>query len=201
MPFNQAKPTALNLPNVLSICRLAAVPPLIYLAWTGRPGIFLACVIASLVSDFLDGLLARALNQVTDLGTRLDSWADFATTLALPICAWWLWPEVIRREAAFLIAALGTYCAAALFGFLKYRLLISYHTWAGKVAAVRRGPTVVVLLVGGPAWPFECATPAFVLAALEEMAITILLPEWRANVPSFWHALKTSRPSRSAPFE
>ena len=26
MPFNQAKPTALNLPNVLSICRLAAVP-------------------------------------------------------------------------------------------------------------------------------------------------------------------------------
>ena len=195
MQFNQAKPTALNLPNVLSICRLAAVPPLLYLAWTGRPRIFLACFIASLVSDFLDGLLARALNQVTDLGTRLDSWADFATTVALPICAWWLWPEVIRREAAFLIAGLGTYCAAALFGFFKYRRLTGYHTWAGKVAAVLLGPTVVVLLAGGLAWPFECATPAFVLAALEEIAITSLLPEWRANVPSLWHACRLRRRS------
>src|SRR6266536_119771 len=145
MHFNQARQTTLNLPNLLSVCRLGAVPPLLYLAWTGRPRIFLACLIASLISDFLDGLLARALNQVTDLGTRLDSWADFATTLALPICAWWLWPEVLRREATFLITALGTYCAAVLFGFLKYRRLTGYHTRAGKVAAVLLGPTVVIL--------------------------------------------------------
>ena len=121
--------------------------------------------------------------------------SDLHRSVALPICAWWLWPEVIRREAAFLIAALGSYCAAALLGFLKYRQLTGYHTWAGKVAAVLLGPTVVILLVGGPAWPFEFATPAFVLAALEEIAITALLPEWRTNVPSVWHASRFRRRS------
>ena len=199
MQFDRAKSTAVNVPNLLSVGRLALVPVLLWLSWNGWPRSFLACLIASLVTDMLDGWLARTLNQTSELGTRLDTWADFATTTAVPFCGWWLWPEIIRPEASFVIAALGSYGAAVLFGILKYRRLTSYHTWAGKVAAVLLGTTTLVLLSGGPAWPFECATPAFVLAGLEEIAMTALLPDWRANVPTFWHAFKLSRQLKSTP--
>src|SRR6266511_1580427 len=141
MQAHRRKSTVLNLPNALSIGRLALVPVLFWLAWNGRPRVFLVCLGASLTSDFLDGLLARMLNQSTELGAKLDTWADLATTLSLPACAWLLWPEIIRREAIFLIAPLGTYFAALLFGLVKYRRLTSYHTWAGKVAAFLLGGT------------------------------------------------------------
>jgi len=198
MQFNQTKPAAINLPNLLSSGRLAMVPVLLCLAWNDWPRLFLACFVVSLATDFLDGLLARTLNQTSELGTKLDSWADFATMLAVPFCAWWLWPAVIRREAVFVIAALGSYFGAVLLGFLKFRRLTSYHTWAGKAAAVSMGITTLVLLAGGPSWPFECATPILVLAGLEEIAMTALLRDWQANVPSFWHALKLNQQSKPA---
>ena len=163
------------------------------MAWNGWPRFFLACLIASLATDFLDGLLARALKQTSETGAKLDSWADFSTMLAVSFCAWKLWPEVIRREACFVVAALASYTVAVLCGFLKYRRLTSYHTWTGKVAAVLLGTATPLLLAGGPSWPFELAAPALVLAGLEEIAMTSVLPEWRANVPSLWHALKLSR--------
>ena len=65
MQINRDKPTPFNLPNALSVGRLTLVPVLFFLAWNGRPRIFLACLVASLSSDFLDGLLARALRRST----------------------------------------------------------------------------------------------------------------------------------------
>jgi len=197
MDFEKAKATPFNVPNFLSCCRLGLVPVLCYLAWNGQARLFLACFIASLATDFLDGLLARALNQATALGSKLDSRADLATTLALALCAWWLWPEIVHRERVFVIAGLGAYCGAVVFGFLKFHRLTSYHTWAGKVAAVAICIAAPLLLTGAAAWPFECATPLFVLASLEEIAMTVILPECRANVPSFWHALKLRQQSQS----
>jgi len=197
MPSNKAKPPVVNLPNLLSGFRLALVPALVWLAWNGWSQFFLACFIASLATDFLDGFLARTLNQASERGAELDSWADFATTLATPLCAWWLWPELIRRESCFVIAGLGSYSAAVLFGLAKYRRLTSYHTWASKTTAVLMGLGVPILLLGGPAWPFEWATAVLVTAELEEIVITALLPEWRANVPSFRHAWKLDREAKS----
>jgi hypothetical protein len=45
-----------------------------------------------------------------------------------------------------------------------------------------------VLFAGGPALPFRIAACVLVLAELEEIAITATLREWRANVPTLWHA-------------
>jgi hypothetical protein len=45
----------------------------------------------------------------------------------------------------------------------------------------------MVLFAGGPAWLFHLAVPVSVLAALEEIAITLVLREPQANVRSLWH--------------
>src|SRR5437773_3019566 len=91
-----------TLPNILSSVRLALVPVLLGLAWGGHSHGFLACLIISLLTDATDGLLARRLHQTSELGAKLDSWADLFTYLSLPLCAWWLRPEVIRQEAFYI---------------------------------------------------------------------------------------------------
>src|SRR5438034_6881662 len=123
-----------NLPNLLSCVRLSAVPVLLVLAWTNHSQIFLFCFVFSLVTDIADGLLARKLNLATELGAKLDSWADLLTYLALPVCGWWLRPSAVREEAWWLAAGIGSYLLAILIGILKFRRLTSYHTWGAKVS-------------------------------------------------------------------
>ncbi|HSF04071.1 MAG TPA: CDP-alcohol phosphatidyltransferase family protein, partial [Solirubrobacterales bacterium] len=81
-------------PNLLSAFRAVCAPVLLALAWHGATGSFLVLFALGLASDVLDGALARRLGLESDLGARLDQWADFALWTSLPFGAWWLWPEL-----------------------------------------------------------------------------------------------------------
>jgi len=185
----------LNVANVLSSFRLVIVPVLFYFAWINKPTPFLIFLTCSLLSDLADGFIARKLNQVSELGARLDSWGDFAIYITAIVCAWWLWPNLIRRETPFIIALVASYTIPIALGFLKYGRLTSYHTWGAKLSAVLMGSTVILLFAGGPTWPFRLAMPVPVLAGLEEIVMTTILPKWQSDVPSLWHAIKLTRRS------
>lgn len=86
------------LPNLLSFIRPLLIPLLLALARNGYSRRFLYCRIASLLTEGVDGFLARRFSVTSELGSELDSWADFATYLALPFCGWWLRPDVLRTE-------------------------------------------------------------------------------------------------------
>jgi hypothetical protein len=49
-----------------------------------------------------------------------------------------------------------------------------------------------VMFLGGPAWPFRVAAVICILAAIEEIALTLLLSEPESNVRSVWDVLKRS---------
>lgn len=183
----------LTIPNALSALRLVLAPVLLWLAWTGRPGAFLVTLSVSLLSDLVDGWLARRFGQATQLGTLLDSWGDLVTYTTVPLCAWWLWPELIRQEAQYAAAIVSAYVFPIVLGYLKYGRLTAYHTYGAKLSSLLVGPSALLLFLGGPAEPFRVATCVLVLAELEEIAITTLLPEWRANVPSLLHAQRLLR--------
>ena len=78
MTNNTEKRNCLTAPNVISLLRIASVPFLMGLAWYGYPIIFLILFAISRDTDALDGYLARKLNQITELGTKLDTWGDTA---------------------------------------------------------------------------------------------------------------------------
>ena len=121
----------LTLPNLLSALRLVLAPVLVALAWTGQPGPFLAVLAVALLSDCCDGWLARRLGQTTLAGTRLDSWGDLATWAIVPVGAWWLWPDLVRREALFVAAAAAAFALPIAAGWLRFaglgRRLHEFH--------------------------------------------------------------------------
>lgn len=186
-----------TVPNLLSGSRLALTPVLFALAWHGRTRVFLSCLVIAILTDALDGWLARRLAAGSNFGTTLDSWADIALCLSVPLEVWWLWPDLVRREAGFVGGVVACYAFPALFALLKYGRFPSYHTWMAKLAGVLMGTGGLVLLAGGPAWAFHLAALAVVIEAIEEVAITAILPQQRPNVPSFWHALLMAQRSRA----
>ena len=182
-----------SIPNLLSGFRLIAAPFLLYLAWMGHPNLFLALLAVSLLSDSIDGFIARRLNEASELGTKLDSWGDLATYLTVPLCAWWLWPEILKREAFFVLLVIGAYIVPLMAGFVKFQRLPSYHTWAAKTAAVLMSFAVLILFIVDIAWPFKCAAIVQALVACEEVAITLRLSKLESNVRSFWHLAKQTK--------
>ena len=182
-----------NLPNWLSCLRLALAPLLLVLAWKHRPVSFLACLCLSLASDLADGFLARYLDQKSELGAKLDSWGDLATYTAFGIGAWWLWPDVIRAEVWCVAVVVASYTLPSLLAFLKFGRLTSYHTRGAKLSALLMGPALLLLFGWQVTWLFRVATVVLLAAEIEEIAITLVLRRWHADVPSLAHALRLAR--------
>ena len=183
----------MGLPNALSLFRIAMLPLLGTLAWLGEATLFLCGLAASLLSDVVDGWVARRSGAVTPLGARLDSLGDLATYTSLPLFAWWLWPEILRAESRPIAVAAGAYLAPIGVGWLRFRRLTSYHTFAAKLTAMWMGGALFVLFAGGPSWPFHVGVALLALEACEEIAITCVLPRWKSDVPTLWHALREAR--------
>ena len=183
----------MTLPNLLSGFRIALTPLQLFWAWNGKAKIFLICLMIQMFSDTLDGFLARRLNQVSEIGAKLDSWGDLAMYLSIPLCGWWLWPDLIRQEHLFLIAALVGYLLPIVFGFWKYKQLTSYHTWVSKLSSVLMPLGLLILFSGGPPFAFHLAAFILIVSSFEEMLMTAVLPSWQPNVAWIGHAFLLAR--------
>ncbi len=182
-----------NLPNSITVCRIILAPVMLVLARAGMEHAFLACLIASLISDIVDGQIARRMNLTSEFGSKLDSWADMLTYGLVPIAAWWLRPDLISSERAAFFTAVGSYAIPVAIGFAKFRRLTSYHTFMARVSAYLVGASVVLLFAHGPTLPFRISVAVLVAAEAEEIAITLVLPEPRSNVRSVARALEIRR--------
>lgn len=79
----------MNIPNLLSLFRLALVPVFAVVFFQGGPNArYIAAGIYALafLTDILDGWIARRFNMVTRLGRILDPLADKLMTFTVIIC-------------------------------------------------------------------------------------------------------------------
>ena len=102
-----------TVPNVISFIRLAFVPVFYWLLVSGQDGPALAVLIIATASDFVDGFIARAYNQVTRLGALLDPASDrlfiTASVIGLAVREMIPWPlllAVMARDVLLLVTVL-----------------------------------------------------------------------------------------------
>lgn len=179
-----------NIPNILSLFRIIAAPFLLLSGWFGMVNLFYILFGLMLLSDVLDGIIARMLDQTSEFGARLDSYGDILTYLATPLAAWWLWPDLVKKEIYYIIAAIIIYILPSVFALIKFGKLASYHTWITKFSAVLMSIGVVILIGFGHNLLFHIAVYFLVIEMVENILITIILPKQYSNVPSVWHAWK-----------
>ena len=182
-----------NLPNFVSFIRILLAPVLFYFALTEKPVWFLATLMFSGFTDVLDGFLARTLHQITEMGSRLDSWGDFTIYTTMAICAWILWPDIVAEEIIAYVVIVISITSPVIVGLLKFRTITSYHTWTVKVAVVVTFIGYILLFAGWLDWPFRMAAVFCAVAALEEIAITLLIHHEHVDVRTVWAALKYNK--------
>ncbi len=132
-----------TIPNVISATRIAAVPWFLWLLLGADDPAFAGWVLVVIGStDWVDGFLARRLNQVSELGKMLDPVADrLAIVAALVggwiagVVPWWVALALLTREVA--VGLMTLYLATRTSRRLEVRYLGKIATWAvyGGVAS------------------------------------------------------------------
>lgn len=143
---NEVSSRIFTIPNALSLIRLGLVPVFLVLVILGYDGLALLTLVVSSVTDYLDGVLARRLDQVTRLGQLLDPAADrlfiFATLIGLAIrgiVPWWFVAIVVGRDVVLLV--LGVVMANFGYGPLPVHHL-------GKIATFCLFYALPILMIG-----------------------------------------------------
>ena len=188
-----------SIPNIISLVRLACMPALLLLAYQGKPYWFLLVLIVAFLTDALDGYIARRFNQTTALGARLDSWSDFAIYLSLAVSVFWLWPDIVSTQYPYIMLVVVSIITPTLIGLIKFSALTSYHTWAVKIAAACTAISSILLFTGYAAWPFQISSILCIVAAIEQIAITLYLPQLHSNVKTLWHVIRRQKHSARKP--
>ncbi|WP_158925425.1 CDP-diacylglycerol--glycerol-3-phosphate 3-phosphatidyltransferase [Acidisphaera sp. S103] len=116
-----------DLPNVLTLSRIAAIPLLVICVAIETPlADMAACIVfaAAAITDYFDGKLARSRLQQSDLGRMLDPIADKllvgAVLLLLVghhrLSSWGLYPAIIIVLREILVSGLREYLAGIRVG-------------------------------------------------------------------------------------
>lgn len=191
-----------RMPLALTVLRAVLAPVVVWLAVSApRPWAFALCLVVAFVSDVFDGVLARRWGVATPNLRRLDSAADSLFYLGCLYAAWHLLPSAITARAAALAVLLALEVARYALDALKFGREASYHMWSSKLWGIALFVGFFGLLVFG--WDGAAMTAAVwvgILADLEGLAISLVLPAWRSDVPSLLHALQLRR-SMAAPVD
>jgi CDP-diacylglycerol---glycerol-3-phosphate 3-phosphatidyltransferase len=159
----------INLPNVLTLLRILAVPVIVVALLDETPnGDALAAGVFALaaISDGLDGYFARRRQDVTTFGKLMDPLADklliiaaLVSLVSLNRLAAWVAMVIIARE----LAVTGLRAVA-----VEQGVVIS-ASWLGKVKTTLQVAAVFALIIWNPSpWPVD----ALVYVALAATVIS-----------------------------
>ena len=146
-----------NLANTVTLIRIALVPVVVVLYFAQFPGHYLwaaGVFTAASISDWLDGYLARRLNQTSEFGAFLDPVADkllVALVLVLLVAnystVWFILPVSIIVGREILVSALREWMASR-----GQRDAVAV-AFAGKVKTTVQMIAIIILLASDPAGP------------------------------------------------
>ena len=161
-----------NLPNILTLVRIALIPIFIivyYLPWQWSHVASAAIFGLAALTDWVDGFLARKLDQVTPFGAFLDPVADklivvAAIVLLLEVHStpWFALPAIVIIGREIVISALREWMANLGVGDnVAVSMLGKIKTWVQMVA-------VALLLLAKPEqeWLMQIGFVAIYMAAL-----------------------------------
>jgi CDP-diacylglycerol--glycerol-3-phosphate 3-phosphatidyltransferase len=184
----------------LTWLRLALAPVLVGIGIGRRAGWTAAVVVvAGFLSDVFDGVVARRHGASTADLRRLDSTVDTIFYLAVAFCAWRLHPDALRPYLTYIVILIGTEVLNYVTAIVRLGREASYHAWTARLFGLVLFIALCILLASGSGALLPLAIAAGFVSHAENLAITLVLPEWRHDVPSVLHAWRIRSAVRQSP--
>jgi CDP-diacylglycerol--glycerol-3-phosphate 3-phosphatidyltransferase len=179
----------------LTVLRLLLAPVLVWLVYAGVPGIaFAAVIVVAFLSDYFDGVIARQVGVASAELRHFDSRADLVFYATASWSVWRLHPDLVRSIAIPGLIVIGLDVVRHVFDFAKFRKDAAYHAWSSKVWGLSLVLALVLLMGFGVTRPFVAITVVLgLIAQVEGLLISVVLPVWTHDVPTLAHALRVRK--------
>jgi cardiolipin synthase (CMP-forming) len=180
-----------NIPNILSLYRIAVFPVIIYFIISGQEMLYAVFIVISLITDIIDGLIARLYNQQTELGARLDSMGDNLTyVLAFAGIMVFKTEDIMQHLFSFL-TFLNLAIIMNIISLVKFKRFSSFHLYSFKAGGYIQGLFFITLFF------YEFITPFYyfmiswaIMASLEHITIQLVIPKMKSNIKGLYWVLK-----------
>ncbi|HSH50361.1 MAG TPA: CDP-alcohol phosphatidyltransferase family protein [Bacteroidales bacterium] len=184
----------LNLPNFISLYRLLVFPVILFMALTGRESWFVILLSISLISDVLDGNIARIFKLQTNFGAALDNLADiFTYAMALLGLFIFKWTD-IEPHAWFLYLFLSLFVLSYIIAFFRFGKIPGLHLYSAVSAGYVQSIFFFVLFVFGfYTWMYYLAVGWGVLAYTEKILVLLRLDDIKIGVKGLYWLLKREK--------
>lgn len=178
------------IPIILVITRLLIGLVLLADALDGQTNIWFAVgLTVGLLSDIVDGIIARRVGAASQRLRELDSRVDVVFIACIGASVWVAHRAVITRLANLIFLMIIIYTLSILYPWAKYRRLPSYHAYSAKLAGLALFIAALELFsFGNSSWYLSAAIIVAIFSHLDRIAITMLLPKWHSDVPGVWKA-------------
>jgi cardiolipin synthase len=178
-----------GIPNGISLARIGAALFLLTAALDQNRKYFQWLLVACMLSDVLDGWIARTFDWTSRLGAILDSTGDILVQLIAIGGLWMFYKETVVAHRVPVLIVVSLYVAEVVIAVFRYGRISSFHTFLVRVAASALGIFVLSLFFWRYVdWIFYPAIGLGVLAYSEELLIVLLLAEWTPDVGGLYRA-------------
>ncbi|MBN2745465.1 MAG: CDP-alcohol phosphatidyltransferase family protein [Bacteroidales bacterium] len=181
----------LNIPNLLSLYRILVSPFILMMVFFDFELLFAWFISISLITDILDGFIARRFNMQTEIGARLDSIADIGTYLLGFAGIFTFKFSDFGAHIYFLYVFMGFFALTQIFSLIKFKQTSKFHLYSWKIAGYIQGFFFFTLFVFGfNAVFFHLAIWMGYLAFAEHLIIQLVISEMKSNLKGLFWVLK-----------
>lgn len=182
----------MNIPISLILFRFVLAPVilgLVYVYGESAKPIVLVLMYLGLISDILDGIIARKQNLSSAKMRRLDSQTDMIFWLSIGIATWMLYPQLIRENAVPIWTILAMEAACYAISLIEFKRETCTHAFLSKLWGITLLIAFTSLIGFNHAGiPFYTAIVMGLISHLDRILITLILPHWTHDIPSAYHA-------------
>lgn len=185
------KKIPLNIPNILSLYRIIIFPVIIFSLIKEYEQLFIWLICISLVTDILDGWIARTFDMQTKIGAKLDSIADVGTYIGAILGVMvFKYSEFEPHFISFFIFV-GLFISANVLAFIKFGKSASLHLYSSKIGGYLQGFFFFILFVFDFYTPFYFVMIAWGIASfVEHILVQLVLKRMKSNVKGLYWVLK-----------
>ena len=183
-----------NIPNILSASRLFCLPLLFVLLYMRLDMAFLVTYMIVGSTDFFDGQIARRFNMKTELGKKLDSFADIFFYVST---AWFvavLFPKYLAPNNILLIVFFSLFFLSFVVSGIFCKKPIMMHTFLLRLNGVLVYFLVILSFLVDTTWMITGILVIYFVGFTEEILIFIRYGEVDADTPSILHLIHGKKP-------
>jgi CDP-diacylglycerol--glycerol-3-phosphate 3-phosphatidyltransferase len=182
----------MNIPILLILFRLLLAPIILALAYfigENAKTTIVVLMYLGLISDILDGIIARKQNISTAKLRRMDSQTDMLFWLSIGFAAWILYPKLIADNSLAIWTILGMEILVYAISIIKFKKETCTHAFLSKLWGITLLIAFTALIGFNYAGiPFYLAIVMGLISHIDRILITLILPKWTHDIPSAYHA-------------